>query len=808
MRPVNNKYPITLGYRAKAKFDPKYIHRGIDYGCPQGTQVVATIGGSVIYAADARKSSAGSYGSAYGIQVIVRVGSIYSLYAHLSEVSVKRGDTVRIGDQVGKSGATGNVRGAHLHYQECTSPPSAYTSDRKPQFVETPASQPTIDAVDKQTFWVVDTTTLNGRDFPHQDYGQVITTKSRGSRIASTKEAKVEGKYWNYSRVDNAWYSQEYLERTHPVSQAETVNYRAITDTELRDVPGNGRVEEMLSQDGVFISRGWETYNGRKWVVNAKYQWASTATLIDAAIDTPTDPDPGPAPTPRPDWPDAPPHWYPLADRETQDFSGKYPANTMSTNCVILHSTEGTGWQGYGGGASAPHMTIMPDFKNKKVLVRQHLAGNKSARALENRSGGVETNTANVFQIEMVGTCDPRTHQAWANLDHIYMPDPPQWYIDGVADVLRWVDKQYPKFQIVDGAPRGWGAYPGSYGATKYRMTDAEWGRFYGIAGHSHVPENAHGDPGNFPIQKLISSAKEQAPTAAPPTPTPTPEPTPDPQQPGGSATVRVGGLNVGALWLANWSTRVPLLAKVRDSLSASILITQESGYDKNGNELSKAIGWNGRAETQKDIRFHMTDDPRIGLAIHRDPQKYKELEGGKFRTIGPHHDWAVWSLLRHLETGVITMYVGTHLEHLPKGSNNKHTSYDDRREAQMGSTMKQAKELARKAATKYGVGYIYTIIQADCNGELGDAYDGPGKAATKYGFRDAEKIARKHINTVKGTFNDFGPFDKGDRIDRFFVENGLVVEELSTVYTKISGRFATDHNGVAIVVTTHNNKP
>ncbi len=134
MRPVDSKYPVTLGYRQKANFDPTYIHRGIDYGCPSGTKVVATAGGRVVYA-----GNGGGYGPAYGIQVVILTkAGVYCLYAHLSKERVNLGQTVKMGDHIAYSGATGNVRGDHLHYQENTKPPAQYTSDRKPQYPDVP----------------------------------------------------------------------------------------------------------------------------------------------------------------------------------------------------------------------------------------------------------------------------------------------------------------------------------------------------------------------------------------------------------------------------------------------------------------------------------------------------------------------------------------------------------------------------------------------------------------------------------------------------------------------------------------------
>jgi hypothetical protein len=129
VRPVSPNVPVTLGYRQRMASRPTYIHRGIDYGARLGTPVMATVAGVVVYA-----GRGGGYGPAYGTQVVVRTGDVWHLYAHLSSFSVHAGQVVQTGQVIAKTGATGNVTGPHLHYQECTQPPSAYKSDRRPVF--------------------------------------------------------------------------------------------------------------------------------------------------------------------------------------------------------------------------------------------------------------------------------------------------------------------------------------------------------------------------------------------------------------------------------------------------------------------------------------------------------------------------------------------------------------------------------------------------------------------------------------------------------------------------------------------------
>ncbi|AMW12085.1 peptidase [Streptomyces qaidamensis] len=94
-------------------------HSGQDFAVPTGTQVVATHGGTVVKAGG---NGAGD-GPAYGNAVVIKHGNgTYSQYAHLSKVTVRVGQIVKTGQEIAKSGNTGNSSGPHLHFEIRTTP--------------------------------------------------------------------------------------------------------------------------------------------------------------------------------------------------------------------------------------------------------------------------------------------------------------------------------------------------------------------------------------------------------------------------------------------------------------------------------------------------------------------------------------------------------------------------------------------------------------------------------------------------------------------------------------------------------------
>ncbi len=106
--PVMGRLTSPYGYRSDPFTGVRTFHTGIDIAAPTGTAVKATLDGKI---------ATTGFSSVYGNYVIVTHGEGYqSLYAHLSSVSVKRGQRVTQSAVIGRVGNTGYSTGSHLHF--------------------------------------------------------------------------------------------------------------------------------------------------------------------------------------------------------------------------------------------------------------------------------------------------------------------------------------------------------------------------------------------------------------------------------------------------------------------------------------------------------------------------------------------------------------------------------------------------------------------------------------------------------------------------------------------------------------------
>ena len=106
--PVKGVKTSGFGERESTNSKVTKNHTGIDIATTQGTSIKSATDGKVI-----QVSSSGDYGK----HIRVQINDLVVLYAHCSKISVKEGQEIKQGEEIGAVGSTGNSTGPHLHFE-------------------------------------------------------------------------------------------------------------------------------------------------------------------------------------------------------------------------------------------------------------------------------------------------------------------------------------------------------------------------------------------------------------------------------------------------------------------------------------------------------------------------------------------------------------------------------------------------------------------------------------------------------------------------------------------------------------------
>jgi len=85
------------------------VHNGIDIAAPEGTPILASAAGAVIFSASDQQG--------YGNLIIIQHGEYITVYAHCQTRHVGEGETVKQGQLIGSVGRSGRATGTHLHFE-------------------------------------------------------------------------------------------------------------------------------------------------------------------------------------------------------------------------------------------------------------------------------------------------------------------------------------------------------------------------------------------------------------------------------------------------------------------------------------------------------------------------------------------------------------------------------------------------------------------------------------------------------------------------------------------------------------------
>ena len=106
--PVVGTITSPFGFRDHPVSGDYLFHNAVDIGVKAGTDVLAYADGTVRYIGE---------NSVYGLYVkLDHANGVSTFYAHCEKLLVKKGETVKCGQVIAKSGETGNATGPHLHF--------------------------------------------------------------------------------------------------------------------------------------------------------------------------------------------------------------------------------------------------------------------------------------------------------------------------------------------------------------------------------------------------------------------------------------------------------------------------------------------------------------------------------------------------------------------------------------------------------------------------------------------------------------------------------------------------------------------
>ena len=199
-------------------------HSGVDLGW-QTTQtdgIIAHSDGTVVFCQTGYGNNQGSTGNAsYGNCVkLQHANGYYTLYAHLSDVTVKYGQKVTKGQVIGHMGNTGNSYGTHLHFEVRRNANTCI--DPAPYIAADLPNLPTEEIKETKVNYKVEITAndLNIRSGPGTNYGSNGVMTPGTYNIVAEANGSGASK-WGKLGNGKGWISLDYAKRIEEEEEVE-----------------------------------------------------------------------------------------------------------------------------------------------------------------------------------------------------------------------------------------------------------------------------------------------------------------------------------------------------------------------------------------------------------------------------------------------------------------------------------------------------------------------------------------------------------------------------------------------------------
>lgn len=131
---IDRSYPY-----GGTQFGEREVHLGVEFANTRFTPIFAAADGLVIHAGDDNNVRFGPEFGYYGNLVVIEHAlispdglTVYTLYAHMQDVTVQKGEPVISGQRLGRIGDTGIAVGPHLHFEVRLGDAFDYLSTRNP----------------------------------------------------------------------------------------------------------------------------------------------------------------------------------------------------------------------------------------------------------------------------------------------------------------------------------------------------------------------------------------------------------------------------------------------------------------------------------------------------------------------------------------------------------------------------------------------------------------------------------------------------------------------------------------------------